>query len=57
MSNLNKTAIRYLVELLLMIFLYAVLDNVAGIKKYVVVIVRLCLPISPAKAISPYADS
>ena len=39
MSNLNKTAIRYLVELLLMIFLYAVLDNVAGIKKYVVVIV------------------
>ena len=38
MSNLGKTAIRYLFELLLMIFLYAVLDNVAGIKKYVIVI-------------------
>ena len=40
MSNLKKIiSVKNILELILMIFLYAILDNVGGIKKYIVVLV------------------
>ena len=48
MNNLkNSVNIKYILELLCMIFLYAMLDNVGGIKKYIILLgvcmILLCL--------------